>query len=252
MYSCHPDSLRKLLLSIMTVSLRTTLLVLPGLDGTDVFFRPFLALLPDTIRPMVVSFPDRGPTGYKDLLGIARHAIAEIPQLYVLGSSFSGPLAVMLAVAEPQKVRGIILSATFLRSPLRMRSWFRFAASGPVIWVLRAARRIPVWALKDRNDPFRQAKAETWSRVSAHALAARLRGVIEVDVRDKFRACRQPVACIAFDNDRVVPRNSTEDILTNRPSVKLVTLPGDHFAFYADPARFAKAIVEFVHDVESR
>jgi pimeloyl-ACP methyl ester carboxylesterase len=236
----------------MTVSLPSTLLILPGLDGTDVFFRPFLALLPDSIRPMVVSFPDRGATGYNDLLGIVRHAIAEIPRLYVLGSSFSGPLAIMLAAAEPQKVRGIILSATFLRSPRRIRGWFRFAAAGPVIWVLRAARRIPVWALKDRNDPFRQAKAETWSRVSAHALAARLRAVIEVDVRDKFRDCRQPVTCIAFDDDRVVPRSSTEDILINRPSAKLVTLPGDHFAFYADPARFAEAVVKFVHDAESR
>jgi hypothetical protein len=58
----------------------TTLVILPGLDGTDVFFRPFLALLPDSIRPIVVSFPDAGPNGYDDLLGIVRRAVAEIPQ----------------------------------------------------------------------------------------------------------------------------------------------------------------------------
>jgi pimeloyl-ACP methyl ester carboxylesterase len=157
----------------------------------------------------------------------------------------------MLAAAEPQKVRGIILAATFLRTPGRKLRWFRFAAVGPVIWVLRAARRIPVWTLRDRNDSFRRAKAETWSRVSARVLAARLRAILGVDVRDQIRDCIQPVTCIAFDNDRVVPRSSTEDILLHRPSAKLLMLPGDHFAFYADPARFANEIVGFVHDAES-
>jgi pimeloyl-[acyl-carrier protein] methyl ester esterase len=229
----------------------STLVILPGLDGTDVFFRPLLALLPRTIRPLVLCYPQTGPNGYADLLGFVRGAVAEIPEFYVLGSSFSGPLAVMLAAAEPQKVRGIILSATFLRSPRRQLNRFRFAAIGPVIWAIRVARRIPVWTRRSRDDPFRRAKRETWSRVSARCLAGRVRAILAVDVRDVLRICVQPVLCIVFGSDRVVARNSSEEILLHRPATKRVTLPGDHFAFYSDPARFADAVVRFMQSGES-
>ena len=37
-----------------------TLVLLPGLDGTEVFFRPLLASLPEWVRPHVVSFPPAG------------------------------------------------------------------------------------------------------------------------------------------------------------------------------------------------
>src|SRR5262249_21500880 len=149
------------------------LVLLPGLDGTDVFFRPLAALLPPSIRPLVVRFPQSGDNGYDELLGFVRRAVAKIPEFYVLGSSFSGPLAVLLAATEP-RVRGIILSASFLRSPRPTVARFKFAAVGPVIWMLRAARRIPVWTLRRRQDALRRAKAETWSNVSAHCLAKRV------------------------------------------------------------------------------
>src|SRR5688572_7920283 len=225
-----------------------TLVVLPGLDGTDVFFRPFLAALPATIRPLVVDYPQSGANGYDDLLRVVRDAVAEIPQFYVLGSSFSGPLAVMLAHAEPEKVRGIILSATFVRSPRQRLRRLRFAAVGPVIWAFRATRRLPIWMLRRREDPFRRAKAETWSRVSAYCLAARMRAVLGVDVRDALRSCAQPVLCVAFDDDEVVPRTNAAEIVLHRPSTRLVMLPGRHLAMFSDPIRLAEEVVRFVQD----
>ena len=83
-----------------------TLVVLPGLDGTDVFFRPFIAALPGAIRPVVIDYPAKGANRYADLLELVRRTVADMPPLYVLGSSFSGPLAIMLARAEPEKVVG--------------------------------------------------------------------------------------------------------------------------------------------------
>jgi len=228
-----------------------TLVVLPGLDGTDVFFRPFLASLPASIRSLVISYPKSGANEYDELLRVVRRAVAELPSFYVLGSSFSGPLAVMLARAEPEKVRGIILSATFVRSPRQRLNRFKFAAVGPIIWALRAARRIPVWLLRRREDPFRRAKAETWSCIPAHCLASRVRAVLEVDVRDALRTCVQPVLCVAFENDQLIPRASAEEILLHRPSTKLVMLPGKHLAMYSDPSRLADEVVRFIQDGES-
>jgi len=94
-----------------------TLVVLPGLDGTDVLFRPFIAALPTGIRPIVIDYPAKGMNRYPDLLELVRRTVTDMPPFYVLSSSFSGPLAIMLARAEPEKVRGVILSASFLRWP---------------------------------------------------------------------------------------------------------------------------------------
>jgi len=228
-----------------------TLVVLPGLDGTDVFFRPFLALLPAWIHPVVVHYPQSSANGYEDLLRIVRERVSQIPDCYVIGSSFSGPLAVMLAAIEPARVRGLILSATFLRSPRENLTRFKFAAIPPVIWAIRFVRRIPVWTLMKHDDPFRQAKAETWALVSARCLAARVRAVLGVDVRETLQKCNQPVLCMAFDGDRVVPRHNAEEILSHRSSARLVVIHGDHLAMSKDPAEWTREIVGFIQEQEN-
>lgn len=226
----------------------TTLLILPGLDGTDVFLRPLLAALPATIRPVVVSYPETGAGRYEDLLKLVRQMIADVPDFHILAFSFAGPLAIMLAAEEPQRVRGIVLAASFLRLPQPRLAPLEFAAVGPVMRLVRTIRRLPIWLFRRANDPLRVAKAEIWSRVSARALAARVRAIMRVDARPLARALTQPMLCVVFDGDRVVPRASADEILDCAPSARLVALPGHHFAMFADPAPLAGQVVRFVHD----
>ncbi len=237
----------------MAMEKTVALLILPGLDGTEVLFRPFLAALPKWVRPTVMSYPAMGPTSYADLLTLVRAKMAGMPgPFYVLGSSFSGPLAVMLAAAEPSRVRALILAATFLRAPTASLKLLRFAVAGPLIWIVRVVRRLPLWTLRRRADPYRQAKAEIWRRVSARCLAARLRAVAGVDVREMFGQGSGPVLCIAFSEDKVVPRRNAEEIARRRPGVKSITIPGDHFAMWKSPASWTEAIVRFIRETESR
>src|SRR6185295_4076803 len=99
---------------LSNVSAGATLVLLPGLDGTEVFLRPLAAALSRTIRPVVVTYPTVGAEEYRDVLQIVRGATKGFSSFYVLGLSFSGPLAVMLATAEPKRVKGVILAATFV------------------------------------------------------------------------------------------------------------------------------------------
>lgn len=224
----------------------TTLVILPGLDGTDVFLRPLLAALPETIRAVVVCYPEAGPATYEDLLTLVRRTVAGVPEFYVLAFSFAGPLAIMLAAAEPSRVRGILLAASFLRLPHPHLARFELAAVGPVLWLVRTIRRLPIWLFKRTDDPLRIAKAEIWSRVSARALAARVRALMRVDVRSLVGGCMQPMLCVVFDADRVVPRASAYEILGCAPRARFVALPGHHFAMFADPAPLASEVVRFV------
>jgi pimeloyl-ACP methyl ester carboxylesterase len=229
----------------------TTLVVLPGLDGTDVFVRPFLTELPRTVRPVVIEFPSESVAGYGELLELTRRRLASQEPYFVLAASFSGPLAVLLAQAEPKKVRGVILVASFLGLPQRRLAPFRFAVRGPVFWVLRALRRIPIWLLRSPKDPLRRAKAETWSRVSSRVLAARLRAIYGVDVRSAIRSCLQPMLCVRYDADSTVPAENAKEILSQQPSAESVVLPGSHLAMFEDPVRLVREVVGFMERVDA-
>src|SRR5262245_38426725 len=98
--TARPDAARA------TSSVSATLVLLPGLDGTDVFLRPLVAALSPAIQPLVVTYPTSGAEDYGDALGIVRRATAGLSEFYVLGLSFSGPLAVMFAAEEPERVKG--------------------------------------------------------------------------------------------------------------------------------------------------
>lgn len=222
-----------------------TLLLLPGLDGTDVFFRPLMANLPSSIRARVVSYPAEGANSYDKLLGLARAAAAEAGPCWVLGSSFGGPLAVLLAASEPELVQGLILSATFLRAPDATLARWRFLLVPPVVALVRTMRRIPIW-MRPAGDPLRVAKAEVWARVSARTLAARSRTVLSTDVRQIYREGRHPVLCAAYDGDRVVPRACAEEILNGRRGTQLVLLPGGHLSMHGDPLPLRDAVANFL------
>jgi pimeloyl-ACP methyl ester carboxylesterase len=229
----------------------STLVLLPGLDGTDIFFRPLLSSLPTWIRSHVVCFPPFGPNEYVDLLAMVREEVSKFATFFVLGSSFSGPLALMLAEAEPVKVRGVILSATFVSPPRPTYARLRFAAVTPTIWAVRACRRIPVFLSRGPNDQLRRDKAETWNRVSASMVAARVRELLNIDARELLRTCPNPVLCIAGNDDGVVPRRNVEEMVRLRPAVHVCMIKGGHFAIYTNATVAAAAITQFMVQKDS-
>lgn len=225
---------------------RMTLVLLPGLDGTEVLFQPLIRSLPQSIKPFVVPLPTSGLNQYGDLLAIVGEAVSDLPAFYVLGWSFSGPLALMLGVAEPTKVRGIILSATFVRPPRPIYVRLRFGAVTPIIWMIRAARRVPIWFARGPDSQLRLDKAETWRRVSAAMIGKRVRAILTVDAAEPLRKCLQPILCLTGSKDAIVPRCNITDILNLRSSVRVRVIEGGHFAMYTNPEEAADAITEFV------
>src|SRR5579863_3225723 len=97
------------------------LILMPGMDGTGELFAPLLRALGTSVETSVVRYPPDEPLGYAELLPRVR---AELPQsgpFVLLGESFSGPLAIMLAGEAPAGLRGVMLSASFATNPVR---WF--------------------------------------------------------------------------------------------------------------------------------
>jgi len=225
---------------------RATLVLLPGLDGTEVFFGPLLAALPPWVEPVVVTYPTSGANGYADLFGVVEAAVADAPEFYVLGWSFSGPLALMLAAKEPKRTRGVILCASFVRSPHPILPWLRFAVVPPVVTLIRLARRTPAVFPGVWTEQFRRDKAAAWARVPARVLAARARAILAVDARTYLRACPRPVLYLAGSRDSIVPCRNADQVVKESPSARIVTIDGPHFAMYTNPDAAAGAIAAFM------
>jgi pimeloyl-[acyl-carrier protein] methyl ester esterase len=223
-----------------------TLVLLPGLDGTEVFFGPLLAALPPWVDPVVVTYPTSGANSYADLIGVVEAAVADVSDYYVLGWSFSGPLALMLAAKEPKRTRGVILCASFVRSPLPILPWLRFAMVAPVVNLVRLARRIPAVFPGAWTEQFRRDRALTWARVPARVLAARARAILALDARTCLRECPRPVLYLAGSSDSIVPRRNADQIVRESRSAKIVTIDGPHLAMYTNPDAAAGAIAAFM------
>src|SRR5262249_28255215 len=159
------------------------LLLLPGMDGTGRLFEPLLPFLPPSLVAAVVAYPTDRPCGYAELLPRVEAAIPDGQQFVILGESFSGPLALLLAPRQPPGLRGIILCASFVRSPFPfVARWFRGLIRP---WWFRV---VPRWlirrALLGRFDEpaLAQMVEAAIAGVQPAVLAARARAILEVDV----------------------------------------------------------------------
>lgn len=99
---------------------RTRVVLLPGMDGTGTLFESLLRTRPPGIAAQVIAYP----TDVGAISTLVEHVLERLPTEtpYVLvAESFSGPVALQVAARGPSALRGVILCATFVASPLR---WF--------------------------------------------------------------------------------------------------------------------------------
>lgn len=230
----------------MTDETSVRLLLLPGLDGTEVFFGPLRAALPDWITTEVVTYPTAGPNGYADLLPLVERALLSAGDCIVLGWSFAGPLALQAAKAHPGRVRGIILCASFVRAPRPWLAPLRHAVTPEVMFLLRALKRSRYALRGYPSEALREAKAETWRRVRPPELAARARAVLSVDARAELAAVTAPVLCLTASHDEVIPRSKRAEILATRPTAVTAEIAGPHLALFTNPGAAAEAIAGFI------
>src|ERR1700679_4387919 len=95
-------------------------LLLPGMDGTGRLFAAFQPLLAPALGARVCAFPPDRPLGYEQLL-----AEVDVPSgpFAIVAESFSGPLGILLAARYAERVRALVLVATFARSPSAVAAW---------------------------------------------------------------------------------------------------------------------------------
>jgi pimeloyl-ACP methyl ester carboxylesterase len=222
------------------------LVLLPGMHGTGGLFSAFAAELASDIVPVAVSFPVKAPLGYEELLPIVLASLPKEPG-WILGESFSGPLALTAASVCPGKVKGVILCATFIVRPL------------PRLAFPMARRLLPAWrclpagirtrALVHGRAPghLKTAVKDVLDSLDSGVIKARLRAMADVDCRSVFAGYRSPMMLLAGTKDGILGTRHLKMMVRMRPDVRAEIFDAPHLLLQHAPARAAKAVGTFIH-----
>ena len=218
------------------------IVLLPGLDGTGRLFRWLAAEYKGAIPLEVVSYPEDARLGYPELAQYVRGIIGH-RNVIVLGESFSGPVAVEIAASMPGQIQGLILAATFVRSP-----W-------PAWLVKLAARLNPGFAprplmnaiLRGRNtNPDLEMEIEKiLTEMPAEVRSKRLCEVADADVRQRLKAVRCPILVLHGTRDWLVPRTSVVNALKSDKDATLSLCEAPHMLLQTKAGTAARAIEAF-------
>jgi pimeloyl-ACP methyl ester carboxylesterase len=228
------------------VNTSTTLVLLPGMDGTGELFKPFLDAMGQRYRVKVVDYPRSGALGYAELEAAMRMSLPFDGPFVLLGESFSGPVAISIAATHPPGLKGLVLSCTFARNPRPRLGALRFLIGALPTGAI-AVRCASVALLGSYSTSrLRRAFLEAIGKVTPDALRARLRAVVSVDVTRELAAIDVPVLYLRAMHDHVVPTGASEFIKSIKPEARVVDVDAPHFLLQAAPGKAAGLVAEFV------
>ena len=224
-----------------------TLVMLPGMDGPGELFAPLIARFGHAVHCIVVRYPD-APLDYQELIAHARRSLPASGDFFLLGESFSGPVAIALAAEAPARLRGLILSATFVRNPL---SW-----TSPLVPLVRvlpvtgaAASLMTGLILGAFSTPsLRATIAASLAQMSPPTIRARLRAIAAVDASFNLAAVSVPVLYLRAEQDLVVPQSACSLIERLRPETKILSFDAPHFLLQVAIDEGACALQQFMSD----
>lgn len=228
-----------------------SLVLLPGLDGTGLLFKPLVAALPAAITPTIVRYPGERHLSYQELLPLVLETIPRSDPFILLGESFSGPLAAMIAAERPKNMVGLILCASFVTRPWRfVGPAIPILARGPVFSLYMPYKRIRA-RLGGFSTPERRSLIEQMHKlVPPHVFASRVRMVFRVDAREALRSCEVPMLYLKAARDMVVPGRNLRVIQQIKPNIQVVTIGSSHMVLQRHPVEATEAISAFASSLD--
>ena len=226
----------------------SALVLLPGMDGSDKLFGPLRAAAPAGVDTIAVGYPPGRQNGYDDLLPLVRAQLPADRPFFLLGWSFSGPLALLAAAdAAARAARrdpGGVVREDAGAVPAAMGAPPGDARAVPFLSG-GVAREGAAWRLRDTARCAACSRRRTRSpapRRSPAAPAPRCRSTR----RDALAACPVPVLYLRARKDGVIRGSHADEIRRLRPSVEIADIDGPHLALVTNPAAAWAALTRFM------
>jgi pimeloyl-ACP methyl ester carboxylesterase len=227
----------------------TTLVLLPGMDGTGMLFANFIAeYAGDTL---VISYPADLPLGYDELEQYILQRLPTDKPFILVGESFSGPLAISLAAKKLPLLRGLVLVCTFVKLPgPNMSARLKEALQRVPIWHAPLALSAALLGGRFMTPSIRHQLARALESVSPAAWRARLQALLTVDVSSALRELTLPMLYLRATKDRVVFRSASERILSLNNRVAIVDIEAPHLLLQTQPHQAVAAVHAFVESMQ--
>ena len=223
-----------------------TLVLLPGLDGTGILFRPLLAALPPNVPTLTCAYPGDVFLPPARLAETVAERIADLGEVVILAESWSGLVCLELLRRKPMNVVGVIFVACFAEPPRPVL--LALSRLLPLSMLMRLplpttlARRYCLGAKASAGQLtlFRKALAA----VRPEVLAARLKSLRHIG---PYAEPIVPPACyIQAARDRLVPPSSVGAFRAMSPILAVHWAEGPHFLLQSRPAECAVIVADFV------
>jgi pimeloyl-ACP methyl ester carboxylesterase len=227
----------------------TTIVLLPGMDGTGLLFQPWIAAKPEGYELCVIDFPVDVALGYDELLPLVRARLPQDRPYVLLAESFSGPLGLMLAAEAPSNLRGLILCSTFAKNPLPLPALVKpfvglmgFSAFPALL--ARFGHRALFGHFGE--DQYRAVLSEALRRLRPSVFQARMRAVLGVDVTVLLPRVALPVLYLAAEEDRVVPLSALRHLMQALPRMRVARIAAPHMLLQTMPSAAWQAVLSFI------
>lgn len=227
-----------------------TVLLLPGLDGTGHLSNAFTAALASHIPVRTIRYPTDVPMGYDDLLALIRRQLPD-GDFAVIGESFSGPLALRLAREEPEKVKAVILGASFARLDLPAKRLLTRLVE------MFSPRLVPEGILssmlmgKSATPELRAQLRAALASVAPDVLRARAIAAMEVDLLGPEHQIRQSILYLRATSDRLIPRTTGTSLAAMTPRLHIQDVASPHFLFQTAPEACTQAVLRFLRELDA-
>ena len=224
----------------------TTIVLLPGMDGTGKLFAPFVEYLPKEWSVVVVRYPKNEPLGYEALEKEARKAIPTSGNYFLLGESFSGPIAITLAKSADSRLLGLILCCTFMRCPSKL---LRHAGS---VLSQYPVSKVPFFLIEimllgnHQSTALSRLLRSSVRVVSDAAYKARLRAIRNVEVSEQLASLAMPVLYLRAAEDRLIEAQESEAMRGILKHLSVSELEGPHCLLQACAEQSAHEVIRFV------
>jgi pimeloyl-ACP methyl ester carboxylesterase len=231
-----------------------SLILLPGMDGIGDLFAPFVQALQANsqykkIKTIVVNYPTNEVLSYVQLIQLVSAHIPSNQPYILLGESFSGPIAILLAAKADSQLKGIILSCTFARNPRPQLSKLSFMLPTLPIneMIMPFANKFLMANFSDENVA--KMLFTAIQKVSPNVMRARLDAVINVDYTESLQKIKVPILYLQGKSDYLVPSSAGKYIVEQVKNVELIALNAPHLLLQIAAKEAAEKVQSFIKKI---
>lgn len=218
------------------------------MDGTGELFGSLVEVLPEGVVATIVQYPRAEELDWEGLLKLVESSVPIGEAYSVVAESFSGPIAMRFAAAQPQGLQSLVLCATFCRNPLAKGLRWVARLASPTIFKRRPPGTFVRRYLVDSSSSEILVKSvqHAVAQVSPGVLAHRVRLVNESNADAELGKVEVPVLYLEGSRDRIVGGRGWVQVNAVLPSAEYELLDGPHLLLQCVPKSASVAILSFL------